>query len=103
MTVIDLGKQCPRRSTMRFPVHGSIPAAGSVHFVLALTARFGILCAILTAACDAKAKYLHAMQPDTLQIACDATMVESIKWSDYRITGESSLPTPKTIFDATVN
>jgi hypothetical protein len=96
MTVIDLGKQCPRRSTMRFPVHGSIPAAGSVHFVLALTARFGILCAILTAACD-------AMQPDTFQIACDATMVESIKWSDYRITGESSLPTPKTIFDATVN
>lgn len=62
-----------------------------------------LICALLAAAWDAKTKYSHAMHPDRFQITCDATLVQNIEWSDYRMRGDFSLPAPKNIFDATIN
>lgn len=62
-----------------------------------------LICALLAAAWDAKAKYSHAMQPGTFQITCDATSVQNIEWSDYRMRGNFSLPAPDNTFEATIN
>ncbi|KAM0703923.1 hypothetical protein Q7P35_008929 [Cladosporium inversicolor] len=62
-----------------------------------------LICALLAAAWDAKARYSHAMQPGTFQITCDATSVQNIEWSDYRMRGNFSLPAPDNTFEATIN
>lgn len=62
-----------------------------------------LICALLAAAWDAKARYSRPMQPDTFQITCDATLVQDIEWSEYRMGGNFSLPAPENIFEATIN